>query len=129
MINSPLSHSVFQKGLNLPGSRTDIIRTKNISGPSPVGGAVGGTEGKQVQTLDEFELQAAHYNIACAYARMGKYKEACQSLEAAFQAGFDNYVTVGGDPDLKSLKGTSDFVTLMAKYDRKGFNPFGLFQK
>jgi hypothetical protein len=61
--------------MKLPGSRTDIIRTQKISGPSPVGGSAGGTEGRVVQTLDEFELQAAHYNIACAYARLGKVTE------------------------------------------------------
>jgi hypothetical protein len=120
---------VFQNGLKLPGSRTDIIRTKNISGPSPVGGSAGGTEGRQVQTLDEFEMQAAHYNIACAYARMDKSKEACESLEQAFKAGFDNYATVAADPDLASLKNTSDYDNLMSRYDKKGFNPFGLFQK
>ena len=46
-------------------SKKDIIRKANIAGPSPVGGAAGGTEGRVVLTLDEFELQAAHYNIAC----------------------------------------------------------------
>ena len=65
-----LSFLVFQQGLKLPGSRKDIIRTKTLSGPSPVGGSAGGTEGKEVLTLDEFEMQAAHYNIACAFARL-----------------------------------------------------------
>jgi len=63
---------VFELGLTLPGSKVDIIRTKNISGPSPVGGSAGGTEGKTVRTLDEFEKQAAYYNMACACANLGK---------------------------------------------------------
>ena len=63
--------SVFQQGLTLPGSRPDIVRTKTV-GTSPVGGSFGGTEGKTIQSLDEFELQAAHYNIACAYAQLGR---------------------------------------------------------
>ena len=67
--------SVFQNGLKLPGSRPDIIRTKTLSGPSPVGGSAGGTEGKKIMTLDEFEMQAAHYNIACAHARLGRIAE------------------------------------------------------
>eukprot|EP00562_Extubocellulus_spinifer_P030842 CAMPEP_0178704874 /NCGR_PEP_ID=MMETSP0699-20121125/14453_1 /TAXON_ID=265572 /ORGANISM="Extubocellulus spinifer, Strain CCMP396" /LENGTH=62 /DNA_ID=CAMNT_0020352331 /DNA_START=703 /DNA_END=894 /DNA_ORIENTATION=+ len=46
-----------------------------LSGPSPVGGSQGGTEGKLVMGLDEFELQAAHYNIACAEARLGNVAE------------------------------------------------------
>ncbi len=65
----------FQKGMKLPGSRKDIIRTQKLSGPSPVGGSTGGTEGKTVMSLDEFEIQAAHYNIACACARLGKVTE------------------------------------------------------
>lgn len=65
----------FQKGLGLPGSRPDVVRTKLVSGPSPVGGSVGGTESQRVLTLDEFELQAAHYNMACAHARLGNPNE------------------------------------------------------
>lgn len=117
---------VFQQGLKLPGSRTDIIRTKNIPGPSPVGGSAGGTEGKVVQTLDEFEFQAAHYNIACAYASLNKIPESCKSLEQAFKYGFDNYATVRADPDLDSVQGTPEFDNLMERFDKKGF--FGLFK-
>jgi len=118
---------VFQNGLKLPGSRTDIIRTKISSGPSPVGGATGGTEGKVVQTLDEFEFQAAHYNIACACASLDKISESCASLEQAFKYGFDNYATVRADPDLSSVHGTTEFDILMERFDsKKGF--FGLFK-
>lgn len=117
----------FQKGMKLPGSRTDIIRTARISGPSPVGGSAGGTEGKVVKNLDEFELQAAHYNIACACARLGKINESCQNLEQAFKSGFDNYDTVRGDPDLADVHETMEFETLMEKWNpKKGF--FGFFK-
>ena len=61
--------------MKLPGSKLDVIRTKNVSGPSPVGGATGGTEGKEVWSLDEFELQAAYYNMACACAKLGEIEE------------------------------------------------------
>ena len=57
--------------MKLPGSRPDILRTRSLSGPSPVGGAFGGTDSQNVMTLDDFELQAAHYNMACAHARLG----------------------------------------------------------
>ena len=63
--------------MKLPGSRQDVIRTKSLSGPSPVGGSYGGTESKGVEMLDEFELQAAHYNMACAHARLGNLNEVC----------------------------------------------------
>lgn len=58
--------------MKLPGSRPDILRTKSLSGPSPVGGSFGGTDSQSVMTLDDFELQAAHYNMACANARLGQ---------------------------------------------------------
>jgi hypothetical protein len=61
----------FQKGMKLPGSRPDVVRTKSLSGPSPVGGAFGGTDTLKVLVLDDFEKQAAHYNMACAHARLG----------------------------------------------------------
>ena len=61
--------------MKLPGSRPDVVRTKLLSGPSPVGGAFGGLESNRIMSLDEFELQAAHYNMACAYAQLGNAEE------------------------------------------------------
>jgi hypothetical protein len=67
----PRFFAAFQKGMKLPGCRPDVLRTKSLSGPSPVGGAFGGTESQSIMALDDFELQAAHYNMACAHARLG----------------------------------------------------------
>ena len=67
--------TAFQKGMKLPGSRPDVVRTKALSGPSPVGGSFGGTESQRTMSLDDFELQAAHYNMACAHARLGNLDE------------------------------------------------------
>jgi len=123
-------HTAFQQGLKLPGSKRDILRKPNISGPSPVGGASGGTESTPVQGLDEFEVQAAHYNMACAHAQLGNASQACASLRVAFEAGFDNYATVRSDPDLAVLVGNPDFEAVMKDFEGPtGFNPFGLFQK
>lgn len=74
--------TAFKMAMKLPGSRPDVVRTKMLSGPSPVGGSQGGTEGKLVMGLDEFELQAAHYNMACAYSRLGNISEVshCDSV-------------------------------------------------
>jgi tetratricopeptide (TPR) repeat protein len=126
---SYLSFTAFQTGMKLPGSRTDIIRTKTNPGPSPVGGGLGGLESKVMVTLDEFELQAVYYNMACAYAQLGQTEQAVEALQSAFENGFDNYGTVKQDPDLDPVKGTSSYEALMDKYDSKtkGFNPFGLF--
>lgn len=75
--------------MKLPGSRKDIIRTQTLSGPSPVGGSAGGREGRVVQTLDEFELQAAHYNIACASARLGNIAEVRVGRRRRRRTNFD----------------------------------------
>lgn len=119
---------VFQKALKLPGSRQDVVRTKLLSGPSPVGGSTGGYESQNVLTLDEFELQAAHYNMACAHAQLGNTNEAIASLRTAFENGFDNYQTVRSDPDFEPVRRDKEFEKLMAEFEpKKGFNPFGFF--
>ena len=117
----------FKTAMNLPGSRPDVVRTRTLSGPSPVGGSAGGTEGKLVMSLDEFEMQAAHYNIACAYARLRNVPESVANLKVAFDCGFDNYATVRSDPDLSEVHGTAEFEALMDRYDKKGL--FGFFGK
>jgi len=119
---------VFKKAMTLPGSRPDILRTANVPGPSPVGGSKGGTEGRRIQALDEFEYQAAHYNMACAYASLGNVGEAVLNLRKAFDYGFDNYATVRADPDLEYVRGSTDYDRLMEEYDpKRGF--FGVFGK
>lgn len=90
---------------------------------------MGGYESKSMVTLDEFELQAVHYNMACAYSQLNDIEQAVTALQAAFENGFDNFSTVKQDPDLDPVKGTPAFEALMEKYEPKtrGFNPFGLF--
>jgi hypothetical protein len=120
----------FQKGMLLPGSKSDVVRTKSLSGPSPVGGSTGGFESKNILTLDEFEIQAANYNMACAHAQLGNINESINALQKAFENGFDNYATVRSDPDLDPIKYTKEFDKLMESFEpKKGFNPFGLFGK
>ena len=114
--------------MTLPGSRSDILRKANISGPSPVGGSSGGTTDQFIQTLDEFEYQAAHYNLACTYSRLGDVGESVNNLRKAFENGFDNYATVRADPDLEYVRDSKEFERLMEEVDpRRGFNPFGVF--
>jgi hypothetical protein len=72
---------IFNQALKLPGSKVDVIRSKLTPGPSPVGGAIlGGTEGKLVYTLDEFEYQAAYYNMACAYSQLQQADEVSSTM-------------------------------------------------
>ena len=118
----------FKLAMTLPGSRSDILRKANISGPSPVGGSSGGTTDKFIQTLDEFEYQAAHYNLACTYSCLGDVGESVNNLRKAFENGFDNYATVRADPDLQCVRDSKEFERLMEEVDpRRGFNPFGVF--
>ena len=122
------NNTAFKQAMKLPGTRSDIVRRANVPGPSPVGGSKGGTEAEYTQTLDEFEYQAAHYNMACAYASLGNVGEAVANLKKAFDYGFDNYATVRSDPDLANAQGTSEFNRLMDEVDpQRGFpfNPFG----
>lgn len=79
--------------------------------------------------LDEFEYQAAHYNIACAYAKLESASEAVASLSKAIDFGFNNLDTIRADPDLRSIQGAPEFKALMSKHDSKSFNPFSLFGK
>ena len=150
--------SMFNQGMKLPGSKKDVIRKQSISGPSPgvfifinfilslhivinlskivqriflfsVGGSAGGREGGEVMTLDEFEYQAAHYNIACAHAKLGNIPEAVASLSKAIDFGFNNLDTIRADPDLRSIQGAPEFKALLNKHDSKSFNPFSFFGK
>lgn len=120
----------FQQAMKLPGTRSDILRA-GPSGASPVGGSYGGgSASKAVRTLDEFEFQAAHYNIACAHASLGSAGESVANLRKAFEYGFENYDTVMADPDLEGVRESTEFVRLMEEVDKKNkFNPFGLFGK
>lgn len=128
--------SAFQKGLKLPGSRVDVVRTQRVSGPSPVGGAKGGTNSETVQSLDEFEIQAAHYNMACAQAQLERYEDALASLRIALENGFDNIATIRSDPDLAVLPqsdAAAQFDALLEEFESKSTNGesggfFGLFQ-
>ena len=120
---------IFQKGLKLPGSKMDVVRTQSISGPSPVGGASGGKSSQVVQTLDEFEFQAAYYNIACAYSCLGEEENALANLQKSFEYGFDNFKNCVADPDLQAIQGSAAFKNLMESFaPKKGFfNPFQRF--
>lgn len=121
----------FQQGLKLPGSRTDIVRSQTQAGPSPVGGSSGGKTSQVLQTLDEFEFQAAYYNIACAYACLGQNNDAIGNLRKSFEYGFDNFKACTVDPDLRGIQGTAEFNELIDDFDTKKrggmFNPFNFF--
>merc|ERR1712106_1106761 len=120
----------FETGMKLPGSKSDIVRKQTLP-ISPVGGSSGGRSVESVQLLDEFEKQAAYYNIACANSAMGNTSQAIFNLKRSFDNGFDNYATVKVDPDLRNLLDLSEFNSLMDEYEPKSIfkNPFTVFGK
>ena len=78
--------------------------------------------------LSEGELQAAHYNLACARAALGKPNDALYSLEQAVEQGFDDPSQLESDSDLEPLKQLERFQLLVSslKQRRKNSLPFGL---
>jgi HEAT repeat protein len=52
------------------------------------------------------------YNLACLHAMAGKIDEALALLSEAVEKGFHDYVWMGRDPDLASLRGEERFSAL-----------------
>ncbi|TMA27386.1 MAG: hypothetical protein E6J78_10305 [Deltaproteobacteria bacterium] len=59
--------------------------------------------------------QAASYNIACGYARLGDSDRAFEWLEKALESGFELEKYLGHDDDLDSLRGDARFKELRAR--------------
>lgn len=54
-----------------------------------------------------------HYNLACAYARRGRPREAIQILEKAVNFGFINADQIADDRDLATLRRDSKFAEIL----------------
>ena len=55
---------------------------------------------------------AASYNAACALARLGRSREACERLGLAVKAGFGGVGMLDADPDLASVRDLPEFAAL-----------------
>ncbi|MEK7466956.1 MAG: HEAT repeat domain-containing protein [Planctomycetota bacterium] len=53
-----------------------------------------------------------YYNLACAYSRMGKKKEACHSLKRAVGASFRNVQWMKKDGDLDAIRGEPEYIAI-----------------
>ncbi|KAG1681383.1 hypothetical protein FOA52_007431 [Chlamydomonas sp. UWO 241] len=74
------------------------------------------------------EENAALYNMACAYAAMGRKEAAIACLEGVLDNGFSDFETLRNDPDLASVRG-NELEFLMLRYQNpvgKGIN--GIFK-
>jgi len=56
----------------------------------------------------------AHYNIACAYARLGKKELALEHLRKSVECGFSDLEKIKDDPDLESLRETEEFKRIVS---------------
>jgi len=57
----------------------------------------------------------AHYNIACAYARLDKKDAAMKHLKKAVECGFNDMEKIKTDPDLESLRDLEEFKRLVGE--------------
>ena len=65
------------------------------------------------------ENPAAHYNMACSLALLGRGDAALDSLERAVERGYDDAPFMLADDDLTSLRGQARFRALVARLEAR----------
>lgn len=60
------------------------------------------------------EQPDVYYNIACVYAKQHMVKKSVRYLKTALDKGFHNWELIMTDPDLDSIRGTQDYVDIIA---------------
>eukprot|EP00897_Mesotaenium_endlicherianum_P010582 jgi/Mesen1/9552/ME000640S08903 len=84
------------------------------------------------------EVGVTNYNVACCYSKLNKIEAGLIALEAAMEAGFEDYKTIRTDPDLANLRASDKFTPVLNKYDEPFINEnamkalkgvFGMFGK
>jgi len=61
-----------------------------------------------------------HYNLACSLALLGQVEPALDTLERAFELGYDDPTHLLEDEDLRGLRGSPRFRALLARLESKG---------
>ena len=61
----------------------------------------------------------AQFTIACAYARLGRKREAVEWLRAAAENGMPNYPLFRNDPNLRGLQGDPEYERFMTGLERQ----------
>ncbi|KAL4420136.1 hypothetical protein ABPG77_010352 [Micractinium sp. CCAP 211/92] len=103
---------MFQLSLELPGS-----------GVMRLSGSV-----REYSCASEGEENAALYNMACCWARLGEKQPALTVLEALLDNGFEDVRTIRSDPDLAPLRGP-ELDSLLSKHDGLLAKLFGKKEK
>ncbi|KNA11330.1 hypothetical protein SOVF_136150 [Spinacia oleracea] len=68
------------------------------------------------------EASVASYNVACCYSKLNQIQAGLSALEDALKSGYEDFKRVRTDPDLANLRGTSEFNTLMNRFDESFIN-------
>lgn len=103
---------MFQLSLELPGS-----------GVMRLSGSV-----REFSCASEGEENAALYNMACCWARLGEKQPALTVPEALMDNGFEDVQTIRSDPDLAPLRGP-ELDKLLSKHDGLLAKLFGKKEK
>ena len=67
---------------------------------------------RKLESEEEPDNPIPQYNTACLYALTSRPGEALRHLEASIENGFHDYIWMGRDPDLVSLRGLERFEQL-----------------
>lgn len=78
-------------------------------------GAAGGGNGIELLNNPDTLLSGAQYNLACAYAQMGRKTEALAALKESVANGYNNVDWLQRDGDLEPLRGEAGYKELVSK--------------
>jgi hypothetical protein len=66
--------------------------------------------------ISEGERQAALFNIACCYSRLGQAREGLAALAGCLEAGYQDADQLRADPDLAFLREDERFEGLLQRF-------------
>ncbi|KAH9604921.1 hypothetical protein KSS87_015352 [Heliosperma pusillum] len=68
------------------------------------------------------EASVASYNVACCYSKLNQIQASLSALEDALKQGYEDFKKIRNDPDLANLRTSSEFETLMKRFDESFIN-------
>lgn len=105
--------SIAEYEAYLKTNRFDGSAWSNYAYAQHMGGDLEGSIKSGLRALElGFRPETESYNIACAYALLGKTDEALMWLEKAFDHRYADQQTLEGDDDLNSLRTDPRFIAL-----------------
>mmetsp|Transcript_25654 Transcript_25654/g.48626 ORF Transcript_25654/g.48626 Transcript_25654/m.48626 type:complete len:230 (-) Transcript_25654:322-1011(-) len=72
---------------------------------------------REISCASNGEENAALYNIACSYAKMGNVAQGLQAISDCMENGFDDFDAIRSDPDLAPIRASPDFEAIMGKHN------------